>query len=237
VGGAAWRYTSANAVPLTLIGIGAGWLIANSKRSSSELSYPQLAAGQDADYGADELGGEPYVQRDLNLSDASRPKQSRQGVTKGRAGKPAAARASMAPRNRFPERSTSQLQEKASELASQAGDAARTAKHKIEDSAAQGTELLRRGVEQGTDYVRKSVSRATDATKTFAADNPLALAMATLALGVGIGMVLPASKQETKLLRPARERFDRFAGDAREAASGLAQVARETANDSLNTLT
>jgi hypothetical protein len=50
-------------------------------------------------------------------------------------------------------------------------------------------------------------------------------------------MILPSSDRETKLLQPLREQFDRFVGDARDAASDVAQVARETANDSLNALT
>jgi ElaB/YqjD/DUF883 family membrane-anchored ribosome-binding protein len=237
LGGAAWRYTSANAVPLALVGIGAGWLIANSKRSSSAPSSPRLAARYDSDYDDEELEDELYSERDVIVSDSSPVRQPRQGVTKSRPGRPAAARASSTSRNSSPKRSMPNLQGKASELASQASDAVRTTKHKIEDGTAQGTDVIRRGLGQGTDYVRKGVARATDATKTFADNNPLALAMATLALGVGIGMILPASDRETKLLRPAREKFDRFAGDAREAASDLAQIARETANDSLDALT
>jgi ElaB/YqjD/DUF883 family membrane-anchored ribosome-binding protein len=236
LGGAAWRYTSANAVPLALVGIGAGWLIANAKRSSSEPSSPRLASRY-TDDGDDDLEDELYLERDdVIVSDSSPVKQLRQGVTKGRPGRPA-ARASSTSRNGGPKRAASNLHDKASGLAAQASDAARTTKHKLEDGAAQGTELLRRRVGQGTEYVRQGVVRATDATKTFADNNPIALAMATLALGVGIGMILPASDRETKLLRPARERFDRFAGDAREAASDFAQIARETANESLDTLT
>jgi len=238
LGGAAWRYTSANAVPLALVGIGTGWLIANSRRSSSEVSSPRLAAGYDSDYDDDEFDDELYPERDdVFVTDSSPAKQPRQGVTKRRAGRPASARASSALGNGGPNRSASNLQNKASALASQASDVARTTKHKIEDDAARATDLVRSRLGQGTDYVRKGVARATDATKTFADNNPIALAMATLALGVGIGMILPASERETKVLRPAREKFDRFAGDAREAASDLAQVARETANESLGALT
>jgi len=78
-------------------------------------------------------------------------------------------------------------------LGLESSGAARIARHKLQDGAAQGTDLLRRCVGQGTDYVHNGVARATDATKTFADNNPIALAMATLALGVGIGMIVIAA--------------------------------------------
>lgn len=235
-GSEAWRFTSANAVPLALIGIGAGWMIANSKRSRSEPQYSRsLSSRYDED---DDLEDEFDPAYDAVVPDSGRPRQRGRRAATGRELTPATARAGSTARATRPMgRSASSLRERASGIASQPGEATRTAQHKIEDSAAQGVEYLRKGAAQTTEYVRKGVARARDATLTFADENPIALAMATLVAGVGVGMLLPSTDRETKLLEPAREKFDRLIGDAREAATDVAQVARETANDSFQALT
>jgi ElaB/YqjD/DUF883 family membrane-anchored ribosome-binding protein len=229
IGSEAWRFTSANAVPLALIGIGAGWLFANSKRSKSEPAYRRSLASRTEDYDLEE-----ELDYDAVVPDSSRARPRGRRIVAGRVPMRATARARP---TQVRERSETQLRDQATGLASQAGDAARTAQHKIEDGAAQSAEYLRRGAAQTSEFVRKNAARARDATLTFADENPLALAMATLVAGVGVGLLLPSTDRETKLLKPAREKFDRFIGDAREAATDVAQVARETANDSLQALT
>jgi hypothetical protein len=229
IGAEAWRFTSANAVPLALIGIGAGWLFANSKRSKSEPQHTRALSSRYEDYDLEDELDPTY---DAFARESARPRQRGRRIVAGRAPTPATTRAGSTAR-----RSESKPREQASGLASHAGDAARTAQHKIEDGAAQGAEYLRRGAAQTSDYVRKNVVRARDATVTFADENPLALALATLVAGVGVGMLLPSTDRETQLLKPAREKFDRLIGDAREAATDVAQVARETANDSFQALT
>jgi hypothetical protein len=236
IGSEAWRFTSANAVPLALIGIGAGWLFANSKRSKSEPQYPRsLSSRYEDDY---DLEDELDAGYDAVVPDSGRARPRGRRIVAGRVPMRAAARAGSTVRpTQARERSETQLREQATGLPSQAGSAARTAQHTIEDGAAQGAEYLRRGAAQTSEFVRKNAARARDATLTFADENPIALAMATLVAGVGVGMMLPSTDREAKLLKPAREKFDRLIGDAREAATDVAQVARETANDSLQALT
>lgn len=209
------------------------WLV---DRELAALEQHSLAPRLAATYESDSFDEDDDLERDVTAT-GSIPVKRRQGAAKRQAAKPAATRASSTSRNGSPKRATSQAEDKADGLVAQAGDAARTATQKVGEGATQAADFVRTSVGQGTDFVVKSVGRATDATKTFAGNNPLALAMATLALGVGIGMVLPASAREVKLLAPVRAKIDRFAGDAREAASDVAQIARETANDSLETLT
>jgi ElaB/YqjD/DUF883 family membrane-anchored ribosome-binding protein len=187
IGSEAWRFTSANAVPLALIGIGAGWLFANAKRSKSEPDYSRSLSSHSEDYELEEDFDSAY---DAVVPDSARARPRGRRIVAGRVPMRPAARAS---------------------------STARSA--------------------QTSDFVRKNAARARDATLTFADENPIALAMATLVAGVGVGMLLPSTVRETKLLRPARERFDRLIGDARDAATDVAQVARETANDSLQALT
>jgi hypothetical protein len=86
----AWRFTSANAVPLAMIGIGTGLLLANSKRSSSEPSSPRLADHYDFD---DELEEETLdASGVVSSTGAQRPSQPRDRVNARRSGKRAAAR-------------------------------------------------------------------------------------------------------------------------------------------------
>jgi ElaB/YqjD/DUF883 family membrane-anchored ribosome-binding protein len=178
-GTTAMRFTAENAVPLAMIGIGAGWLIANSRRPSE--SYPT----------------EPY----------------RSGTYT--AGAYPAVRSESMPRGRAEPRT-------------------RNVKRKLQDGVARGEDLVKRGAEQSTDYLRDGFTRARDATRTFAEENPLAVAMATLAAGVGIGLLLPPTQREAKLLAPTRERLDRWVGGAKEAAADVTNVARETVSEALH---
>jgi len=209
IGGEAWRYTAANAVPLAMVGVGAGWLIANA-RSSSKLSVDY----DEFDEYDDELDwGDPSAR--------TRPRASRAVAPVRRSAQRPRARASG-------------VANQAGSLAKQARSAARNATHKIEDSASQGAQAIKRGAAQSGALVRESFDRAASATRTFATENPIALAVATLVAGVGIGMLLPASEREARLLTPARQKIDSWLGDAREAASDVANVAKQATRDTLH---
>lgn len=214
-GAATWRFTKANAVPLALIGVSAGWMIANSRRSNgSQLERPYSSDRPQASWDDD--------------TDAA---------YSGRAG----ARPRRRPASRLEERSpaandptvqsgqqkskSSRMADGARDMMDKAGDALVSAEHKVADSASRSTA-----------YVSDKFQRAGTATRDFAVANPLLMAMATLAAGVGIGMLLPSTERETKLLGPSRAKFQNLIGDVREAATDVAQVAKDTASESMQAM-
>jgi hypothetical protein len=100
-----------------------------------------------------------------------------------------------------------------------------------------GANKLVERTSRGAERVKEGMQRAGVATKNFAEDNPLAVAVVALAAGIGVGLALPSTEPERRLLGPSRAKFDRLMGDARDAATDVAQIAKETANDSLHSLT
>jgi len=207
LGGEVWRFTAANAVPLAMLGLGAGWLIANTRRTRTDSPRRYSADG------ARRLSAN-YEYEDNSDWDVRSGGRSRR--TKSSSG------------------STARPGGKASGLAHQAGDAARNAGHKLEETASQGADVIKRSAAQSGEYLRENFDKARTATRSFAEENPIALAVATLVAGVGVGMLLPTSESETKLLTPARQKIDSWLGDAREAASDMANVAKQTARDTLH---
>ena len=114
---------------------------------------------------------------------------------------------------------------RAHDVLEKAGETAKRAEHQIADGATRSAK-----------YVQQKFQVARTATSDFAADNPLLVAMATLAAGVGIGMLLPSTERENKLLAPSRAKFTHLLGDVREAANDVAQVAKDTASDSVQAM-
>ena len=221
-GRAAFRYTADNAIPLGMIGIGAGWLIANARKDkvrdrdwegdlNREPGYrlPRTAAGY-GDYPAD--NSEYYT---------SSAYSDYRGRDYGRdnAGRDNAAGRDLATRDyREPGASRTALKQRAGQKLEDAGrslrDATQRGKHAIEERAVQ----LR------------------DASRDLIQSNPLALAVGTLIAGIGVGLLLPTSEREDRLLEPGRQRVRNYIGQARDTAREVGGIARETARDAANVL-
>jgi len=101
-------------------------------------------------------------------------------------------------------------QEKAGELGEQAGQVVNRAQESLHDFAQTAKEQGRR--------VEDRIERAFD-------DNPLAVGLAVVALGVGIGLAIPISRKEQQWMGPARERLaskvEKAAHEALEKAEEL----------------
>jgi hypothetical protein len=231
IGSATWQFTRANAVPLALIGLGAGWMIANSRRSSRSENYEfeverptgmteldEYAYGEPLDYGTD-YGRAPGTQGIVS---------TRSGITNQSSGRrrTSSARKPSAMRSRESSRSWT----------SEASDRARSVEQKLANGASQGTDLLRKGWDRARGATSAGWDRARETTASIATEKPLVATLGVLAAGIGIGMLLPTSDRETKLFQPVRTRIDRVLGDARQAASEVAQVAKDTANDSMRAI-
>ena len=79
-------------------------------------------------------------------------------------------------------------------------------------------------------YMQDKFQRAWTASRDIVGANPLLTAMAVLATGMGVGMLLPSTDRENQLLAPSREKFQRLIGDVKDAAVDVAQVAKDTAS-------
>jgi ElaB/YqjD/DUF883 family membrane-anchored ribosome-binding protein len=223
IGGATWEFTRANAVPLALVGLGAGWLIANNRASGGwRPRKPGMRARRagyalrDADYEGEDsslLGDERQQPREARLPGQSRRPQREL----------ARRTQSATPRVGFElSDAGNKIGESAERMYEQAGQTVTAARQKLAGSVARGRDAL-----------KSSLRRAGTATLDYADDNPIALGVVTVAAGVGLGLLLPATQRENRLLGASR---DRLFGEARETARGLGDVARETMKETSNTL-
>jgi len=233
IGSATWQFTRANAVPIALIGLGAGWMIANSRRTSRSENYEfevevesprsmseldEFEYGEPLDYGTD-YGRTPGTQGIVSTrSGITSQGSARRRTSSGR--KPSAMR------NREPSRSWT----------NEASDRARRVEKKLANGASQGTDLLRKGWNRARETTSRGWDRARESATSIATEKPLVATLGVLAAGIGIGLLLPTNDRETKLLQPVRTKIDRVLGDARQAASDVAQVAKDTANDSMRAI-
>lgn len=211
VGSASWEFTKANAVPLALLGAGLAWMFANSRTSTTRRRLPSdrlyRAEREDLSWTEPEDDLLAPAPYERTQRALSTPAGNGQGKT-GSLTKPAA-----------------RVGARARELKHEAAERLERAEHAIANRAS-----------QGVDYVQNKARRAGAATQEFAVANPILVALAAMATGVGIGMMLPPTSAEDRLLAPSREKFRRLVGDVKEAASDAAAVVKDTANESMNSL-
>lgn len=199
-GRASWRFTTANAFPLALFGLGASWMIMNARRAPKpepRRSKPQ--ATQSELY----IGAHSDDVDQWDPLDA--PAEPSEYAGNGR--------------RRQPPKKQRELRTEGKTLA-------------LPDPEA----LIERGKQQakkGAQVARESLSRAKDVSLDFVDANPLAVAFGTLALGVGVGLLLPTSEREERLLAPTRQKLEALIGDAREVATDVVELAKETANETM----
>lgn len=221
-GSATGEFVTANAIPLSLIGLGVGWL-ALSLRRAGERPY----LDDDFEYGGNDAGIE-----DNRVGD--------RGRTRGRTNALAhqarvrAEEIAHSARDRATDLadgarervgavadSARQLADSARErvgaLAERANQSVDAARVRVTDGAVQ----LGQQASELSHEARERLHRAQMRTRDFADENPLAVGAIAIAAGVGVGLLLPATQPENRLMGDTR---DRLVGDAR----GLIQEARET---------
>lgn len=210
IGRVAWQFTVDNAVPLGLIGLGAGLLLTN-QRKSQRLAEASWDEDDDfdwpEDYPADNLAFAADVEPPARVRSLATAPQRRR--------KPAPSALKKA---------GTRLRQSSKSAYDKAEQGLEDAENRLVDSAARGRDIVQ-------DKLR-SVSRAS---RDFAEANPLALAFGTLLAGVGVGLLLPSTSREDTLLRPARARIRGALGDARRVAEDVSNVAKETIRDGVAT--
>jgi hypothetical protein len=211
IGKTAWRFTVANAVPLGLIGVGAGLLLSNQRQSSRSgvQPKPRLAVAV----------SEPQLRRASRVDD---------GDYASNVAYPAGGRApTTGPRRRMVAdipRSESKLDEVKQSIAhgvsvtrDETAHALTTTKRTITDGAVRSRE-----------FVKENWQRTQRASSEFASAHPIALSFGAVLAGVGIGLLLPSTAREDALLQPSREKFRHAIGQAREVADDVTHLAHDT---------
>jgi ElaB/YqjD/DUF883 family membrane-anchored ribosome-binding protein len=177
-GSATSEFTLTHALPLSLVGLGVGWLMLSIQHQKSEhVAYgergPRRSFGPEAvDWGHAKSG----------TTRALPPPPP--GKTRG-------AEATSGPRGRADELGQ-RMRAEAKELGQQMGAEAK-------ELGQQASALGHRAYDQ--------LERAQRRTSAFAGENPLAIGALALAAGVGMGMLLPATSRENALLGETRDRL------------------------------
>jgi len=208
-GGATARFVSANAVPLSLIGIGVAWLTLSARqRRGTRRDYIDYRYGPGA-----------------RLADEDQPRlpseygQPTSSVHLGEEG----ARVTPDLRERAKDRLLG-LEERARDIGERARDFSHDARERARDF---GHDARERARDFGYD-ARERLHRMQDDAVEFANDNPLAVGAIAVAAGVGVGMLLPSTQPENRLLGDTRTQL---VSQAREAAQRVGRTAKEAAQE------
>jgi ElaB/YqjD/DUF883 family membrane-anchored ribosome-binding protein len=212
VGRATWTFTKDNAVPLAMIGVGAGWLISNSRRSKPDLEYvrPSRRYGFEDEAWDRTLGRDEY-EPGLYEATAYEPSAYPRGYQR-RSARPVARVSTPTQEQTHSRRqpgATAGLGERVKRQAGRAGEHARALYEQAGEGLHRAESLVAENAERGADYVQSKLRRARDASRELADSNPIAVGMATLIAGVGVGLLLPAMRSETRLLEPAFDKCGR----------------------------
>ena len=241
-------FVSTNAIPLTLIGAGIGWLAWSLRKQSQRHTDDGL---YDADFDRDLEGEYPLRERHETTSGRL------DGLTSSARDVADQAKQRLGALSERASESASHIAERASQSARAIAERASHGASAIADRATHGVDVVRTRVadtashlgEQATELShegREQLRLAALRTRDFADENPLLVGAIAVAAGVGVGLLLPATQPENRLLGQTR---DRWLGDARgligdargvledardaalETAGQVGQRARETAQD------
>jgi ElaB/YqjD/DUF883 family membrane-anchored ribosome-binding protein len=198
VGGSTALFVSTHASPLSLVGLGLGWLA---------LSVGHARRQQLRGFGADEhyalgAGRDDYAGE--NLSQRARAAADTAGERLGDVA----------------HRASSALNDRRERLRGRAGEMRSQLVQRAADVRERTTDLSHRAYD--------GIGRAGERARDFGAENPLAVGLLALAAGIGMGLLLPSTRKENRLMGETR---DRLARDARRTASELGRSVQRSASE------
>jgi ElaB/YqjD/DUF883 family membrane-anchored ribosome-binding protein len=119
---------------------------------------------------------------------------------------------------------TSEVQDRAGELAGQ-----------VQERAGEFAGQVRENVDEWTDEAQERFYQARSQYDRFLDENPLAVGAVALAVGVAVGMALPGTRHEDRMLGPARDRLmdqaQEVAQDTVEKVQRVAEEVKSTAKE------
>ncbi len=224
----------ANPIPAAMIGAGIAWLLFGANKKTTTRRSPRLHA-----YGAPPVYDDNMLYDDVYEGDLRfEEHDSESMIARGRG-------AARQVGNRAREVAhdardiASSAKHRAEDLAStakhRAEDLASTALHRAEDVVERGQETAselalraRREANRGMMRARATARRVETGFERSYRDNPLALGAAAIAVGTMVGLALPTTEKEDRVLGRAR---DRLVDKAQQAAEGALDKVSEKANE------
>jgi hypothetical protein len=239
-GGATARFVSANAIPLSLIGLGATWLALSMRRQRSvERDY--LYARE---YGYDyEVGGYSGASYDERYDEpTSSTHLGEIGYTAGSRGRTSRARSAVGSAKQRVGDATHRAASKLGNVRDQARERIGNVAGRVTETGSHlGTQVRDRAADLGhrasdlSHEARERLRRAELDARDFAQANPLAVGAAAIAAGVGVGLLLPATRKENELLGPTRTRLmdqgKHLISDAKDGAERVGRSAKSAVQE------
>jgi ElaB/YqjD/DUF883 family membrane-anchored ribosome-binding protein len=215
-GRAAGTFVAGNAVPLSLLGFGAGWIMMKGRRRSTVR--PERA----------QLGSAKTAFSEPSGTIAGEIEKAGEAVA-GEIEKASEAVAG----------EIEKVRSKAGEFVHAAGTRAREVAHETRERATHLKDQTVHQLEGARDAVSREAHKlgkeariqyvhAKDVTTDFAHHNPLLLIALSLGAGMGTSYLFPSTRSEQRLMGGRR---DRLVGEARETVSRIGQIAHKAATE------
>jgi len=224
-------FVAANGVPLALIGLGAGWLSLTMRRQQRAL------AAESGPYGYLLRSEYEEARRQPSLRDRARYEELESGVESGYQGEAlygaepsGSARSLTGEGTEFREgaEGAEHVQRGAVEaLRERVSESSRRVSERVRDRR----DHLRDRAGELSQEARIRLDHAQDRTRAYAHENPLAIGAVAIAFGFGLGMLLPETSRERRVLGDTSRRL---VGEAHKAAERVGRAAKEAASELKN---
>jgi len=226
-----------NPVPAAMIGLGLGWLLmkgSNGEVRRNEYHYYPDSEGNYRLYSSDEWNNPYYEEHSRSrvgsaahaVADAARTTQERAGEMASNVAETASnAASSVADTARS---AANSVAETASSAASTVADTARSAASSVADTARNVQYTTREQAHYLANQARAQARYAKTEFEYLMETNPLALGVVAVAAGAIIGLMLPRTQAEDRLMGATRDRLmDQAKSTAKETLNKVQHVAGE----------
>lgn len=221
-------FVSAHAVPLTLVGLGIGWLMLSMNHQTRRESQRYVGSRYDREYDRAPRGSFSAGDADWERYEDSYARRQGNSLAEE-----ARQRASA-----IAQRASHGLDETRSKVS----ETVQAARGRVDDAVSglreQASGIRQHAVELGGELREQAsdighqayeqLQRAQVRTREFSSENPLAVGALAIVAGVGVGLLLPATRRENQLLGETR---DRVWDDAQRTASRLGETVQRSASD------
>jgi len=199
-GGVTARFVSENAVPLSLIGLGVAWLTMSLRRRQTlQSDYGSRRFRSDYDFDLYTEGDYDLPTSSTHLGESGMRRQSRGRVSSARQRVGEVAGRAAERVEDMTQQARDKVGEAASRLAETGGQLKERARDRLDDAGHRATQL--------SHDARDQLRRAQVGARDMAQENPLAVGAVAVAAGIGVGLLLPATRRENELMGPTRSRL------------------------------
>jgi ElaB/YqjD/DUF883 family membrane-anchored ribosome-binding protein len=236
-----------NPIPAAMVAVGLGWLFMSGRRQRSDDTRSIRHYDYDRGYGASSRGGYPSYESQPGYRGYQQPQtyyppaysgeqtgaahtapQSGQGP--GVAGRVGEAVGDV--RERVGE-VAGQARETVGRVAGEARETVGRVAGEVQERAGEMAERTRYQANRLSGEARYQAERAMDGTQRFIQENPIAASCVALGLGAALGLLLPETNAENRMMGDTRERFVDRAQEVAQQAGEKAQAVAHRAVDTV----